>query len=457
MKFCKKPFESIHLDPNGRCRVCGWTDASLGNLVNEELEDIWKSKEANIIREAVKHGNYEYCREVSCPFLENDSLPDLTEAEIEKESVVEELPSDYSVACDFICNHSCPSCRPNVFVPDEQYRKNLQIIIDKIVPVINKTAKSFITDGNGDCFASPYMMNMLERIKPENPNCKIAFETNGALFDEAHWNRIKHLAKHDIEITVTPNSFQKMTFKYLNGGHDTYEQVICNLRFMRDLKREGLINKINISIVTQEKNYCELPEFAQRSIEEFEADEVIVKPLYKWFELTPDEYWHKDVLNPLHPYHEDFKKVLEDSRLKDPRVYFWGGHHMHKPSKHPAYIFQEHMEFIGKLFTSKEAFEELKIKLKNMGIESLYIYGDMEMSPILYQIFKENDIHIKGIVARDVIHKEICGETVVKFCDYIPNDEDTMLVLRHDFMEKIERDFHFIGFTGKMITIRDLN
>ena len=43
MKFCSKPFEFIHLDPNGGCRLCAWTDINIGNLVDEALEDVWLS------------------------------------------------------------------------------------------------------------------------------------------------------------------------------------------------------------------------------------------------------------------------------------------------------------------------------------------------------------------------------------------------------------------------------
>lgn len=223
IKFCDRPFNSIHLDPNGGCRLCAWTNANLGDLVQEDLETVWNSENANKIREAVKKGNYEFCRKTSCPFLENDSLPEISEEEAEK-MIPEELPTHYSVACDFICNHSCPSCRNEIFQPDEEYKARLQVILDKILPYLNrKETVKVLTDGNGDCFASPYIMGMLERLHPENKACQIGFETNGALLDEAHWERIRHLAEYDVRVTVTPNSFVRSTFTYLNGGHDSYE------------------------------------------------------------------------------------------------------------------------------------------------------------------------------------------------------------------------------------------
>lgn len=458
MKFCRMPFEQIHLDPNGGCRLCAWTDATVGNLLEDDLETIWNSETARKLREAVKNGNYEFCRKTSCPYLENDSLPDLDEEELAVNTQVPKLPVEFSVACDFICNHSCPSCRSKVFVPDETYKKDLQVILDKILPVLNaKSTKKILTDGNGDCFASPYIMNMLEQLHPENPDCVVAFETNGALFDEAHWERIKHLGDYRVEVTVTPNSFEPATFRYLNGGHDTLDQVIHNLGFMRDLKREGKINWISASIVLQERNFWQFPDFARRCLEEFEVNQVIAKPLYRWFLLSQDDYWFKDVYNPSHPYHKEFLEVLKDPMLKDPRVFFWGGNNLHRDRPHPAYIYRDHMEITERLLGEPDIKQRMEQKLKSMGVTRVYIYGDMELATVLYQAVSDMaGIQFMGFLARDIQKTVRLGQKVQCLCDYEPNDEDSMLILNYSFMEKIERDFHFAGFNGKLISVKEL-
>lgn len=123
MKFCSKPFEQVHLDPGGGVRVCSWTDESIGNVLHEDLEVIWHGEKANKIRKSILDGSYLYCRAVSCPYLENDSLPDLDGKELEKAVKIGYAPSKYSVACDFTCNHSCPSCRDGIFCGTDDYRK----------------------------------------------------------------------------------------------------------------------------------------------------------------------------------------------------------------------------------------------------------------------------------------------------------------------------------------------
>ena len=455
MKFCKLPFESLYILPNGNCRVCGWTDAVLGNLEEEDLETIWHSKGTLILQEAMRKGNFEYCRNVSCPYLENDSLPEMSEEEA-MQYPVQSLPINFNVACDYICNHSCPSCRSEVFVPNEQYQQRISTMIEKLLPYLNRKETEYVaTDGCGDCFASPHIMNMLEKLHPENQGCVISLETNGALLDEKHWERISHLGKYYTRVTVTPNSFTRSTFKYLNGGHDTYDQVIHNLGFMRELKHKGEINEIAISIVIQERNFFELPEFANRCMEEFDANRVIVKPLYKWFRLSDEDYWFKDVLNPMHPYHKEFLSMLENPILKDPRVYFWGGEHMHESRPHPAFLYKEHMEITRRLLDGGAG--KLEKFMEKMGIHSVYLYGDVDLATIFYKVLENSNIDIRGFLARDVISKDgRCGQRIQCLCDYDVDDVDAILVMNYNWIKRIKSDLHFIGFHGKILTAKEL-
>ena len=456
MKFCSKPFEFIHLDPNGGCRLCAWTDINIGNLVDEALEDVWNSENANKLREAIKHGNYEYCRKTSCPFLENDDLPDVDE-ELAAAYNASRLPTQYSVACDFTCNHKCPSCRTDFFVPDEEYKRKLNIIIDKILPFLNaKETESILTDGNGDCFSSPFLMSMLEKLKPENKDCRIVFETNGVLLDENHWERIKHLSDYYLGVTITPNSFEKTTFEYLNGGVHSYEKMMNSLVFVKNLREQDLINWVRISIVIQERNFHEFPAFAKRCLDEFGADEVVAKPLYRWFMLSQEDYWFKDVLNPLHPYHKEFLTMLDDPIMDDPRIFKWGARNLHEAKRHPAYIYKEYVEIIDKLLNDELMVESVLQRLKAEGASSVYLYGDCELSTVFAKVFKEAGSPVKGIIARDICNKSRGGISIQRLCDYKPNIKDAFIVMNYDFIREITRDLHFMGFSGKIYSAREL-
>lgn len=54
--------------PDGRVRICGWTDGTIGNLIEQDLDEIWKGEKAEIQRDAIRNGSFAFCRKTSCPF-----------------------------------------------------------------------------------------------------------------------------------------------------------------------------------------------------------------------------------------------------------------------------------------------------------------------------------------------------------------------------------------------------
>jgi len=452
-KYCNRPYEHVHLDPNGDVRMCSWMDVKIGNLLDSDLDSIWNGHEAGEIRKSIEDGSYRYCRTMSCPYLENESLPELTEAEFEVAAVVSPSPVSFNVACDFTCNHSCPSCRSHIFVGDETYKRNLDRILSKVEPCMGKI-KNISACGNGDVFASQRMLRFLEKLHPEDPDCKISIETNGALFNEVNWNRIRHLGNYEFSVAVTPNSFEKTTFRYLNGGHDTYEKVMENLKFIRSLKDQGYVKKYEISMVLQDRNFWELPEFVEKCIKLYDADMITVKPLYHWFGLSEEMFWFKDVLNPLHPYHKEYLEMMKSPVLDDPRVFFWGGRNLHPGALHPAYRYQEYLDIVNRISVMEDFQEWVRRYFEKRNVSGLYLYGDMELSAFICEQLKEA-VPVKGIVARDICHENICGYKVMQFREFDMRKPEWVMVLNYRYFDQVQRDFQFQSFEGTLISLKD--
>ena len=452
MRFCDRPFSHIHMDPDGPLRICSWTDESIGNLCSEEMDDIWHGEKVERIRESIRDGSFRYCRGASCPFLENNSLPDLDEAELNKRCVASDTPTSFNVACDRTCNHSCPSCRDQIFAGDRDYYDRLQIILDKALPYLNK-ANNISANGCGDLFSSKTMMNFLEKVRPEDEQCRITIETNGALFNQTNWKKIEHFGDYHLAVTVTPNSFEETTFKYLNGGHDSFKALIDNLYFIRELRRANKVNEYLISIVVQDRNFYELPEFAKRCIEDFEADQVIVKPLYKWFCLSEESYWIKDVLNPLHPYHPEFLKAMKNPYLDNEKIFFWNGRKMeHEPKLHPLSREKDYLEYTNKLLAKDDFGAGLLGYLDAHGIGKLYLYGDITFSEVIGRILIKQGVKITGYVARDTIRTTINGLSVTKLKDFREGKDCAVIVSNYHFYNVIKRDFDFFGITATLLS-----
>lgn len=395
MKYCSKPFRFLYIRPSGTVRMCGWMTKPIGNLLENDLETIWNSEAALDVRESIRDGSYRYCLKENCPFCENGSLEELPEeldeAAKEKYFRPEKLPLDINCSFDYTCNHSCPSCRHGVFVPDEGYRVNMEKIYEHIKPYL-PYVEWLDADGQGDVFASPIMMKMLEELQPENPNFVLTLETNGVLFDEAHWDRIKHLAKYPINVVVTPNSFERPTYKYLSGGHDNLDKLLHNLEFISSLRQEGKIRKFDISIVVQDRNFRELPAFCDRCLNEFKVDSVVVKPIYRWFRMTEEEYLSKDILNPAHPYFEEYMDVWKDPRLDDPRIFWWGAKNIHPKvmlaEERVTRLHEATLQWMELTERHPDVFSEY---LKAKGYQKVGIYGYDRLGKLLRKNLKEWD------------------------------------------------------------------
>lgn len=455
MKYCALPFKGLYVYPNGDVRVCGWTYQCIGNLLEEDLDTIWHGEKVEQIRESVRDGSFKLCNKTACQYCANDSLEELTKEEFKKFTVASDKPKIIDAAYDYICNHSCPSCRHEIFKADSEYIANINTISKKLIPILNQS-EEFMINGNGDLFASPYIMDMMENIRPINNNCKILIQTNAILFDERNWKRIKHLRSTDLTVTVTPNSFERLTYKYLSGGHDNLDILIKNLHFIKSLRRSGEIKKFDISIVVQDKNYQELPSFVERCLDEFECDRVVIKPIFYWFALTHEEYWFKDILNPKHPYFKQYMEILKNPILKNERVYFWGSHNIHEEKEHPYYNYKIYFDAFSKMLNTPEPKKLLEQKMLDKGYNKIAIYGVNENAEMLCNLMTGIQIEVIGFIDRYATVAEFCNLPVTKVDRFKPDMVDTILVSNFVFLENITRDLNFQGFKGNIIPFNEI-
>lgn len=391
MKSCRKCFEYAYVFVGGDVRICPWNDIVIGNLQENTLEEIWKGEIVETIRKAFVNEELIGCSERYCPDCINNS----GSLEFEKEELLwmidnmPDTPQIISLAYDERCNHACPSCRHDFFKPDRQYLDRLDVVTKNIEPYLKKV-RSIATNGIGDLFVSTEIVDMLSRLEPENPDFSIFIETNGVLFKD-NWDKIKNLAGKNITVSVTPNSFDRETYRYL-AGRDDLTKFEESMEFISELKKQGAISKIRMIMVIQDSNFRQIPDFIQRCIE-YDADDIVLRPIFKWFSMTDEELLYKNVLNPCHPYHKEYLEILENPICKDSRVFNWG--FMETQEAIPFPKLDNMVEEID-----KEHMCILKNKLNKYEDKKKYIYGFGDISKELYKkITTGNDItDIDGFV-----------------------------------------------------------
>ncbi len=424
MKYCSRPFDFLYLDHyNGDVCLCPWIDpqkGKIGNILEQSFEEIWYGEKAEALRDTVRKGSFDYCRRVACPRVQNDDLED---RDVSGEDYIPKAyPETVNMAFDFVCNQSCPTCRCEVFVPDKNYKGNVDEIIKRLLPILSK-AKMITASGHGDPFASPYMMEVLEKLQPESSDCHILLETNGVFLDEAHWERIKHLASYNFEIVETTNSYYEPIYNQISKGGNL-EKLKKNQVFLKKLRSEGYIRHTTNCMVIQEKNYIEIPEFIEKSLDTYGFDEVVLKPIYNWGNLTEEEFWFKDVLNPLHPYNEEYKKIINLPIVKDnPKVYNFGGTTMHKPSPMPGAGGMDNIRnraqanFLKRFVLIDDVEKVIMNNLNGYDLSYVMIYGAAEIGRAINKTLKKMNISVKGFVDEYISDKIVDGVPVFRIND----------------------------------------
>lgn len=456
MRFCERPFNSTYMAPDGEVWPCSWMHCTIGNLYEQDLDEIWNSKEAQQARDSILDGSFAFCRKMSCPFLERNDLPDLTEEEFKERSVVCEIPQFINIANDRICNIACTTCRTSVYCPKDGEREKIDDALERLVPYVNK-AKTVNLNGQGEFLANPSYLKFLEKLRPENQDFQISFETNGILFDQKHWERFAHLAKFNLKVNVTLNSIRKEVFRYLTGGFDQFEQLMDNLKFLSTLRKKGQINQLSLAMVVQESNFWEIPDYVRTfsSSEVFSVDKITLRPIYRWFGLKDETYWFKNVLNPMHPYHKEYLKILADSCWNDPKVYDWGCHNIREAVPHPLKQEEIYRKLLSKIYHQEglQPVEYLKKCVEKLGAKRIGFYGKNEFSLEFAKLLKETGAEVFQLTWA---LEDCVGEfPKVAKQEFRADMADAMLII--DFFKGGYwfQDLPALGFKGKILTVEE--
>lgn len=307
-------------------RLCGWLrdGGVIGRLTENSMEEIYHSAEATMIRDMHASCDHSNCNPNACPHVANGRVE---ENSIEIDEIPQFPPSLY-LAYENVCNYHCVMCT----IPDCMKGKDMtqrEAKLDKIDEELRKVlphVKRIGANGLGELFASKHILKLLSEWEPlaDASECAVDLETNGSLFNEKNWSQISNLGKYNLSVAITVLSFEEEIYQELSGTKLPLSNLLDNLRFVKKLREEGIINRLEIATVYQEKNFRKLPEFARRAVEEFGADYVRLRPYEPWREVDMQE-WFKDVRNEYHPYHKEFLEVMKDPIFKHPKVHDWGG------------------------------------------------------------------------------------------------------------------------------------
>ncbi|MCC6326135.1 MAG: hypothetical protein DCC43_07825 [Candidatus Brocadia sp.] len=334
--FCSKPFtwfEITHLNKIGEVFMCcpAWLDTSIGNLQDQSVQEIWNGKKAQEIRRSILDGSFTYCNHSRCAFLQTVSGPvakveDVKDedlhAVIEKElTILPYGPRQIICTYDKSCNLSCPSCRTKLII-ERRNKKQILKIQDKIQNEAIQDAYYLHITGSGDPFGSPFFRKWLQTMKREDiPRVKIIhLQTNAQLWTPKMWGTIakdiQHLIKNaDISIdAANPETYA------INRRGGSFERLLNNLEFISTLRKNGPLEWVGISMVVQENNFREMPDFVRLG-KRFHFDTVYFSQLVNYGTYSEEEFRNRAIHFPTHSRYSEFLGILKDEIFHDPLVH----------------------------------------------------------------------------------------------------------------------------------------
>lgn len=449
MKICRQALYVQIIDGIGTVRACGWAGYYLlGNLRDQTMAEVFNSEAAKRFRQTLIDGTYDYCNEENCPYMANNIL----ESQMIELDEIPEYPEKVSLAYDRRCNYHCTCCISRC---DEKMDPIVQEKIEHEIRIALPHVKEFSANGLGEFFVSDSMIKLVSEWKPENlQTAKFSLETNGSLFTRENWEKIKNLGDVDLSVTVTVHSFDEAAYQYLSGTKIKIYKIIENLKFLKKLREENKINFLEIAMVMQERNFRTLPEYINRCLNEFGADQVRVRRFLPEKAMDENIEWFFDIRNPLHPYHQEYLEVMKHPIFKDSRVFKWTGDHLSNRGELPA---KANYRVMRDLFLIDGIGEKIAGYLQDHGYKTIILYAITDVAKALIKVLRDQPIDITCIYDRNSGLSEWNGFRVKKpLYETLKNTAEPLLVTlvaRHQEMVEFLRHQ---GFEGEILCLDDI-
>jgi len=331
--FCSKPFEWFeitHSNGRGDVYLCcpSWLDTCIGNIRHKTVLEIWNGQKAQDIRRSILNGSFHFCDFSRCAFLQTRSGP-VQAIENVSDPLFQEVirnrltrlpygPRKIICTYDQSCNLSCPTCRTGIIVETDSEQGILDIE-NRIRHQALGEAELLYIAGSGDPFGSPFFRRWLQSMRREEmPRLKDIFlHTNGQLWTPAMWNTLPK----DIQglVTAAEISIDAATSEVyaVNRRGGDFDRLLKNLMFIRQLRQNGPIKLVKISMVVQENNFREMVDFVRLG-KQFQFDHVYFGQLVNWGTFSKAEFRKRAVHLPKHPLHKAFLDVLRNDIFSDP-------------------------------------------------------------------------------------------------------------------------------------------
>lgn len=318
--FCSVPWEYLEVVSTGDVYVCcnGRQKKPIGNIWKTDLLALWKSREANGVRQSIQAGEFANCG--PCIYLDKKGgrVKERTKLNLFEQSYAKDLLFPYPkllwLLIDRSCQLKCGSCRTD-FIVESKTQKVFELRDRVLQDPVMQGLETLWIDGSGEPLMSKAHLDLIARSPQLLRYSNIGILTNGLLFKKTYEQLTPEAQNKIHHVTVSVDAAFPQTYK-LNRGADWYV-LMENLEFIADLRR-GLGTTFKIVMAVQENNWRQMIWFA--SLASHLGATAWFTALTNWGTWTEAEYRARAVHLPGHPEHQIFCEQLKAPELQQKHV-----------------------------------------------------------------------------------------------------------------------------------------
>lgn len=301
--YCKNPWNCLELNNDGKCFFCNPCFSNfnlIGNIFEQDIDEIWNGERAQQYRKDVLEKKYTYCNYDNCNGNKS--------AECKYTDLIAPYPEYINIGYDYTCTQRCIICRDkHQMLPEEDQKKWESRLETHLLPITSQAKYMFI-NCRGEFFDSKHTQKMCSAILNNNPNIKVDFISNGIKCTEENL-RAHNLLDRVFKIHISLHSAKRSTYKKIFRV-DMFNQVMTNVRYISSLKKSGKIQDFEIMFVICDANYKDMPAFV-RLAEELDARAAFSACIggYAQYIMNREDY---AVFYQNHHNYNDFVRMLKN-------------------------------------------------------------------------------------------------------------------------------------------------
>ncbi|MDA7685199.1 SPASM domain-containing protein [bacterium] len=338
LPFTEMQLKTINSEDTMTFCCLQWSPYVMGSIKSKSHEDVWNGDGAKEFRKSILEGTFKYCNKRICSIFNNpkhNMIPRNTinrpednyisnprmASRLRKASnlLAEQLrspqpthvdrPRHIFIAYDEGCNLACPSCRTQIKKISSDKKNDMDDLFERVVrPLLTSGPTLLTASGHGDPLGSTHLRDKLSTLNGiQYKDLRINLQTNGLLLNSNGWQTILPISSNLEDVRISIDAATKDTYEVVRFP-GIWDDLMNSLKFTV-AKRNELNFRVVINFCIQDFNFREIQLFAELG-NSLNVDRINFQQLVNWGTYSADDYKQRNVVDPMHPNHREFKELL---------------------------------------------------------------------------------------------------------------------------------------------------